>query len=82
MFNLPLQSSNKMTMMMMMIMTTASVSGTENMDIKFVVESAPDPIKQLNHINALALDLRPPFLNFELSKISLAFFLSIMFLEC
>ena len=62
MFNLPLQSSNKMTMtMMMMIMMTASVLGMENMDIKFVVESAPDPIKQLNHINALTLDLRPLF---------------------
>ena len=83
MFNFPLQSSNKMTMMMMMmIMMTASVSGMENMDIKFVVESAPDLIKQLNHIDALALNLRPRFLNFELTEISLAFFLSTMFLEC
>ena len=83
MFNLPLQSSNKMTMtMIMMIMMTASVSGTENMDIKFVVESAPDLIKQLNHIDALALDLQPLHLNFELTEISLFFVLSIMFLEC
>ena len=73
MFNLPLQSSNKMTMMMMMIMMTASVSGTENMDIKFVVESALDLIKQLNHIDVLALDLRPLYLNFELIEISLFF---------
>ena len=69
-------------MMMMMMMMTASVLGTENMDIKFVAESAPDPIKQLNHIDALTLDLRPPFLNFELTEISLVFVLSIMFLEC
>ena len=84
-FNLSLQSSNKTTMtmmmMMMMIMMTASVSGTENMDIKFVVENALDlMIKQLNHIDALTLDLRPPFLNFELTEISLVFVLSIIFL--
>ena len=82
MFNLSLQSSNKMTMTMMMIMMTASVSGTENMDKKFVMGSAPDLIKQLNHIDALALNLRLPFLNFELTEISLVFILSIMFLEC
>ena len=71
-----------MTMtMMMMIMMTASVLGTENMDIKFVVENAPDPIKQLNHIDALTLDLRFPFLNFELTEISLVLVLSLMFLE-
>ena len=69
-------------MVMMMIMMTASVSGMENMDIKFVVESAQDLIKQLNHIDALALDLRPLYLNFELTEISLFFVLSIMFLEC
>ena len=71
-----------MMMTMMMMMMTASVSGMENMDIKFVVESAQDLIKQLNHIDALTLNLRPSFLNFELTEISLAFFLSIMFLEC
>ena len=69
-------------MMVMMIMMTASVSGTENMDIMFAVESAPDLIKQLNHIDVLALNLRFLFLNFELTEISLAFFLSIMLLEC
>ena len=82
MFNLSLQSSNKTTMTMTTTMT-ASVSGTENMDTKFVVESALDlMIKQLNHIDALALDLQPPLLNTELTKISIVFILSIMFLEC
>ena len=61
-------------MVMMMMTMTASVSGMENMDIRFVVESAPDPIKQLNHIDALALDLLPPpLLNFELTETSLVF---------
>ena len=64
--------------MMIMMKSTVSVS-REKMDLQFVMEIA---IKQLNHMDALALDLRPRFLNFEFTEIPLVFFLSIMFLEC